>query len=112
MAEGAGEMFPIVQRQPVQLAGDTDFQRGPFLHIAGVSIFLTVKQHHFREDLFWMANFRPRMVSRIVIPSAPFKFFGKFFTVQVQTTQRTAAPQLNDQSVEQSLAGKTGCAVV
>lgn len=28
-SEGAGEMFPIVQRQPVKFAGDEDFQRGP-----------------------------------------------------------------------------------
>ena len=34
--EGAGEMFPIVQRQAVKFAGDEDFQRGAFLHVARI----------------------------------------------------------------------------
>ena len=30
--EGAGEMFPILQRQAVKFAGDEDFQRGARLN--------------------------------------------------------------------------------
>ena len=34
--EGAGEMFPVVRRQAVKFAGDEDFQRGAFLHVARI----------------------------------------------------------------------------
>ena len=34
--ERAGQVFPIVQRQAIKVAGDKDFQRGSLLHVARV----------------------------------------------------------------------------
>ena len=76
------------------------------------SIVLAVEQHHFRERLVGITGSRPQMISRVVIPSAPLQLIGKFFTIQIQTTQGAAMPQFNDQSVEQRLAGKTGRVIV
>ena len=34
--EGCGEVFPVVQRELVEITGDENFQRGAFFYVAGV----------------------------------------------------------------------------
>ena len=66
--EGGGEMFPVVQREAVELLGDEGFQRGAFFYVAWI---LEQLLGRFRQLLLiicqlkiWFATIRAQLFGR------------------------------------------------